>query len=242
MTATSNALAATSDPLDDRGRAGAAGDERRYRFSSDLVVLASERPREVEAVRTIRTHILARHLEGGRRGLAICSPDKGAGCSFIAANLAVAFAQVGVSTLLVDADMRDPEIERFVQPPEAPVGLKQCIEADVRDTADFVHADVLPNLSVMYSGGRADNAQELLGDERFKRLAEVCLRDYELTIFDSPPAKSFADARRIARVVGYALIVAKRNATLMSQVSTLSAELQEDGCRVVGSVLNELAL
>jgi capsular exopolysaccharide synthesis family protein len=242
MTAQSNALAAVSSPAPGQGLSPAGSDDRRHQFSADLVVLANDRPREIEAIRTIRTHILARHLEGGRRGLAVCSPDKGAGCSFIAANLAVAFAQVGVSTLLVDADMRAPEIDRFIRPVEPTVGLKQCIEAGASDAIDFVHADVLPNLSVMYAGGRAENAQELLGDERFKRLAEACLRDYELTIFDAPPAKDFADARRIARVLGYALIVAKRNATLMSQVSSLSAELQEDGCRVVGSVLNELTL
>lgn len=242
MTAQSNALTAVSFSNTDQGLSPTSDDDRRHQFSGDLVVLSNERPREIEAIRTIRTHILARHLEGGRRGLAICSPDKGAGCSFIAANLAVAFAQVGVSTLLVDADMRDPEIERFVRPTQASIGLKQCIEAGAADTADFVHADVLPSLSVMYAGDRADNAQELLGDERFKRLAETCLRDYELTIFDCPPAKDFADARRISRVVGYALIVAKRNTTLMSQVSSLSAELKEDGCSVVGSVLNELAL
>jgi capsular exopolysaccharide synthesis family protein len=240
MTAQPNALVAVSPS--DPAPIPVGNKDGRHQFSSDLVVLANERPREVEAIRTIRTHILARHLEGGRRGLAVCSPDRGAGCSFIAANLAVAFAQVGVSTLLVDADMRDPEIDRFVRPSEPTTGLKQCIEAGVRDTADFVHADVLPHLSLMYAGGRADNAQELLGDERFKRLAETCLRDYELTIFDCPAAKDFADARRISKVVGYALIVAKRNTTLMSQVSSLSAELQEDGCSVVGSVLNELAL
>ena len=242
MTAQPNTLAAAAAASAAQPVQAAGSDDRQHQFSSDLVVLGTERVQEIEAIRTIRTHILARHLEGGRRGLAVCSPDKGAGCSFIAANLAVAFAQVGVSTLLVDADMRAPEIDRFVRPVEATVGLKQCIEAGARDPIDFVHADVLPNLSVMYAGGRADNAQELLGDERFKRLAETCLRDYELTIFDSPPAKDFADARRIAKVLGYALIIAKRNSTLMSQVSTLSAELQEDGCQVVGSVLNELSL
>ncbi len=242
MTVQPKPLAAASSPAVDQKLSPAGSDDRRHQFSSDLVVLANERPREIEAIRTIRTHILARHLEGGRRGLTVCSTAKGVGCSFIAANLAVAFAQVGVSTLLVDADMRAPEIDRFVRPAQPSLGLKQCIEAGARDATEFVHAEVLPNLSVMYAGGQADNAQELLGDERFKRLAETCLRDYELTIFDSPPAKDFADARRISKVVGYALIVAKRNVSLTADVATLAAELQEDGCSVVGSVLNELTL
>lgn len=209
-------------------------------LSPDLVTLADDRQPEAEAIRTIRTHVVARHIKDGRRGLAVCAPSDGAGCSFTAANLAIALAQVGISTLLIDGDMRNPAVEEFIRPQDTPRGLRHCIspDADVSAT-ECIHGDVLPNLSVLYSGGHADNAQELLAGEPFRQLIERCLRDYEFTVVDTPPTKQCADARRIGTIIGYALIVARSRVTLTSEVASLAAKLHEDGVKVVGTVLNE---
>ena len=59
----------------------------RYAFSSELVTLTDARPAEAEAIRTIRTHIIARHIDDGRRGLVVCGPRPGVGCSFTAATI-----------------------------------------------------------------------------------------------------------------------------------------------------------
>ena len=211
-----------------------------YEFSRDLVTLTDRRQSEAEAIRTMRTHIMARHLQDGRRGLAMCAASKAAGCSFMAVNLAVALAQIGIKTLLIDGDMRAPDVERFIRPTVKSAGLKQCLTSPELHPHDQIHSEVLPNLSVLYAGGVAENAQELLGSDAFKALIDRCLRDFEFTIIDTPPTNRCADARRISTVVGYSVVVAKRDVSFLNDVASLASQLQEDGARVVGTVLNEV--
>lgn len=210
-----------------------------YEFSPDLVTLAEHRPEETEAIRTARTHIIARHIKDGRRGLAVCAATPGVGCSFIATNLAISLAQVGVATLLIDGNLRQPRLDGLIRPQAPPDGLKQCILDEGGDAGDLIHPEVISNLSLLYAGGVADNAQEILAGDAFKTLIERCLRDFEFTIIDTPPTNTCADARRISTVVGYSLIVARAHATRTSEVSNLAEQLHEDGAQVVGTVLNE---
>lgn len=217
-----------------------AGPAIRYEISPDLVTLSEGREAEAEAIRTIRTHVVARHVEDGRRGLAVTAATSGVGCSFSAANLAVALSQGGTATLLIDCDLRSPQIEHFVRPSHASAGLKQYLAAPDARIGDYIHHEVLPNLSIMYAGGIAENAQELLASDSFKRLIERCLRDFEFTVIDTPAAKTVADAMRVSSVVGYALIVAKAHETRSSDVAILARQLQQDGAEVVGTVLNEI--
>jgi capsular exopolysaccharide synthesis family protein len=229
VTAPDTAPAGVAEPLSPR-----------YEFSQDLVTLVDHRPREAEAIRTMRTHIIARHLRDGRRGLAVCGASKGVGSSFTAANLAVSLAQAGISTLLVDADLRQPGLEAFVKPQGPTEGLRQCLEAESADLSPFVHPEVIPNLSLLYAGGVAPDAQEMLASNAFRDLIERSLRDFEFTVIDTPPSNHCADARRISTVVGYAVVVARSNVSRVGDLVALAEHLQEDGARVVGTVLNEV--
>lgn len=210
----------------------------RYEFSPDLVTLAEGRPAEAEAVRTIRTHVIARHLNDGRRGLAICGPKPGVGCTFTAANLAVATSQVGISTLLIDANLRKPGLREFVRPDPATDASVNAVSSDAPH-GGRVHNEVLPNLSLLYAEALGNDADELLGGDGFRRLMDRCLRDFEFTIVDTPPASESSDVLRVASVVGYSLVVARTNVSLLKDVERLAKDLQEDGARVIGAVLNQ---
>jgi protein-tyrosine kinase len=212
----------------------------RYELSSDLVTLSAGREAEAEAIRTVRTHVVARHLKDGRRGLAVTAATTGVGCTFSAVNLAVALSQGGIATLLIDCDLRAPQIEEFVKPSHSTAGLKQYLADPDQRVGDHIHHEVLPNLSIMYAGGVADNAQELLASEGFKRLIERCLRDFEFTVIDTPAAKTVADAMRVSSVVGYALIVAKAHETRSNDVILLARQLQQGDAEVVGTILSEI--
>jgi protein-tyrosine kinase len=207
-------------------------------YSPNLITLSAPLSSAAESIRVMRTHILAQHIQIGRRALAICAPSLGVGCSFVAANLAVALAQIGLKTLLVDADLRAPRIEEFIRPVMRPPGLVACLRAPASDIGDAIENDVLPNLSVFYAGEAASNTQELLARDWFEDVMKYCLREYDITIVDTPPANTSADARRIAHVVGYALIVARRNVTLVDDVRTLAEQFIDDHVKVVGTLMN----
>lgn len=215
-------------------------EQRRYELSQDLVTLWGARHAEAEAIRTMRAHLMARHIEDGRRGLAMCAVNAGVGCTFSAVNLAVSLAQIGIGTLLIDGDLSSPNVDKFIRPLSQTPGLQQCIGPDALELDEAIHSNVIPNLSVLYSGGEVSSRGELLGSDPFKGLIERALRDYEFTIIDTPPASQSTDARRISMLIGYSVIVAKRNSTFFNELASLANELQEDGATVIGTVLNEV--
>jgi protein-tyrosine kinase len=206
---------------------------------TELVMARDPNGGRAEAIRSLRTHIMARHLSLGRRALAVCAPTIDSGCTFIAVNLAVAFAQIGVNTLLIGGDLRGVGIEALIPPRNGELGLRQCLAAPELDLAAYIDADVEPNLSVMHSGGPANDSLKLLGEERFEALIAGCMRDFDLVIIDTPPANVGADVLRIGAVAGYALIVGRRDHSFVKDIRTLHGELAANGVRVVGSALVE---
>lgn len=210
-----------------------------FRFSPQLLTLAEDPGPAAEAVRGLRSHLMHHHFEKGRRAVAICAPSAGAGCTFVAVNLAVSLSQIGLKTLLIDADMRQPGVDQFINPGPARPGLMQRLSSDDAVLDEFIEPDVLPDLSVLFAGGVAGNAQELLAKPQFEEVMQLCLRDYEATVIDTPPAEMSADARRISQVAGYSVLVARQNKSYLRDLKLLSARLVDDHVGLVGSVLNE---
>ncbi|UTP40983.1 CpsD/CapB family tyrosine-protein kinase [Phenylobacterium sp. LH3H17] len=211
-----------------------------FALSSALATISEPSKEQAESIRVLRTHVMAQHVDQGRRALSICAVNPDAGCTLVAANLAVALSQIGVKTLLIDGDLRNPGIEGLIRPSRPVAGLQQCLSAEDGDFSAFIQQDVLPDLSVMYSGGVPPNPQELLAGDRFKTLMDQCLRDFQMTIIDTPPAMSCADSRRVSSVVGYSVVVARQHQSRITDIGTLIAQLQQDGAKVVGTVLREV--
>jgi capsular exopolysaccharide synthesis family protein len=214
-------------------------DTRRRAVSDELVVVHDETSIRSESVRLLRTQIIAQHMRAGRRGLAFVSPVEGVGCSYIAANLAASLSQVGIKTLLIDANMRSPRIDQFFGLDAAAPGLSSFLSLQVARPERVVHANVLPSLSVMTAGPMVGRPQELLSGVRFRDGINTLLREYDLVLFDTPPSNSNADALTVGAAAGYALMVARRNITFFKDVSVLTDQLAAARCPVVGAVLNE---
>jgi Mrp family chromosome partitioning ATPase len=209
-----------------------------YRLSSELVTLGTANTPSTEAVRGAAAQLIVRQVESGRRGLAVCGVSPGVGVSFIAANLAIALSQAGVSTLLVDGNLHDPAVERLFAPADEAIGLQQLLRSDRYELADVVRDEALPDLSLLYAGGRTTDGQDLIGGARFRRVMDGCLRDFQFTIVDTPAANRWPDGLRIAGVIGYGLVVARQDVSFVDDIETLSADLERGGASVVGSILN----
>ena len=210
-----------------------------YALSRSLATISQPSEASAEAVRALRTRVMAQHIHDGRRALAVCAASLGVGCTYVATNLALALSQIGVKTLLIDGNLRRPGIDAVIRPQGPVEGLQQCLMSDDDNYSAFIQPEVVPNLSVMYAGGAPTNPQELLARDRFEILMNHCLRDYEATIVDTPPANVCADGRRVSTVVGYSLVVARRDHTRMEDLKTLIGQLQGERAKVIGTVLNE---
>ena len=178
----------------------------------------------------------------GHRALAICSDRlRGSGCTFCRHEFGGrSLVQIGINTLLIDADLRKPGVARALGRQPAKADLQAALSTPA-NFSDCIDRNVLPpDLSVMFSAGGVRNAQELLANLRFERLMDFCLREFESTIVDTPPANIYSDARRISTVVGYSLIVARRNRTHLDDIKTLVEQLHGDHATVIGTVLNDV--
>ncbi len=224
--------------VDEAGGPMVSVGETGFTVSDEVVVLAEAGGPRGESIGALRNHIIAQHMREGRRALTLCSPGPDVGCTSLAVNLAVALAQAGAKTLLIDADMRKPAVQRFLTPSREVAGLRQCLEDGV-PFGEAIQQEVLANLSILYAGGRSTRPQELLALPRFKTLIDLCLREYDITIVDTPPTNSSADARQVATVLGYALIVVGRDKTFVADVKLLTEELTSDRARVIGTVLDQ---
>lgn len=212
-------------------------------YSSDppieSVMITDPQSLQAEAIRGLRTRLVAQHLREGRRSLAICSPASGAGCTYVAVNLAVAMAQAGVRTALVDANLRTPLVADLCGLPIDMPGVAEYLaNADLRLT-EIADVELLPNLAVIGAGTPPDNPQELLSGSRFRGMVDQLLREFDLTIFDTPPANVCSDGQRVATLAGYTLVVCRNNESYVNDVRTLSRQLRADKSVVVGTVLND---
>jgi receptor protein-tyrosine kinase len=212
--------------------------EGEYEFSPNLVVLSAPHSKQDIALRECADAMISRHVEAGRRGLVLCAAALGSGVSFTAANLAVALAEAGVTTLLVDANLRAPSLPAYIRPAAVPLGLARHLREGEGQFSDLIHENVLPGLSLTYAGDPSPDSQELLTGERFHAFIRRAMREFTCTLVDTAPANRYADARVAAAVVGYAMIVARRSTSYIDDVAQLSHELAQDGAMVVGSILN----
>jgi len=169
--------------------------------------------------------------------LAVISAARQEGRSFVAANLAVVFSQLGEHTLLVDSDMRSP-CQHGLFGIENRVGLSNMLSARVGREA-LQRISGLPRLSVLPAGARPPNPLELLSRPAFPRLLQDLAEDFDVIILDTPPAAFFADAQTVAARAGAALIVARQNTSRISELRLVSDAATRAGAAVLGTVLNQ---
>lgn len=217
-------------PIIETGKGGS-------RFSPELVVGHDPFGEEAEAIRSIRSEIAVAALGQGRRSFLVVGPRSGVGATYLAGNLAVAFAQMGISTLLVDANLRRPRVANLFGISPDSEGL---VELVVRKslTPSPIQYNVIPNLSVLPSGAVPPNPQELLASPEFLALTDTFQSHFGVVIYDSAPGLDFADAMVVASRVGSAIMVARQHKTYWQESSQLARKLAALQCTLVGSVLN----
>jgi receptor protein-tyrosine kinase len=203
------------------------------------VVVAHAAPDHlVDHLRALRAQLLFRWLnDADRRALAITSPGTGEGRSWLAANLAVALAQIGKNTLLIDGDMRNPRQHRLFNISNA--GGLSAVLSGRGDSAPAhrIHPDL--RLSVVPSGTVPPNPEELLARPLFTLALERFVADYDVVLLDTPPAMPTSDAQLIAAGAGNALIVGRSNHTRRSSMLAVKAALEQARVKVIGSVVNK---
>ncbi|MFJ7565405.1 chain length determinant protein tyrosine kinase EpsG [Herminiimonas sp. NPDC097707] len=207
--------------------------------SEDVIAAYDPFSKQVEALRALRSQLVMRWFDAGekRSTMAITSAERGDGRSFIAANLAVLFSQLGQRTLLIDADMRNPSQHQLFGI-ENRSGLSSILSgrsgvADVHRIASLVDLSILP------SGATPPNPQELLGRAAFPHMLREFSTEFDVILIDTPPDHDYADSQTAAARAGSALVVARKDISHAGAISNLVDSMKHAGVMVVGAVLNE---
>jgi len=209
------------------------------RLSEELVAAYKPFSKVGESLRAVRSQLLLRWFNQDklRKFLAIVSPVRGDGRSFIAANLAVMFAQQGQKTLLIDANLRNPRQDQLFK-----LGKSKGLSVYLSGRAGLDVIQAVPglnNLSVIVAGPSAPNPQELLGKNTFRQLLNDAASQFDIVLIDTPAANDYSDAEIIASQAGAAMLVARENVSFLSQTTNIANRLQDNGVTVVGSILND---
>ena len=203
-------------------------------------VIAAYQPQSeiVEPLRALRSQLLLRWFNSANRKiLTIASPGRAEGRSWLAANLATMFAQLGERTLLIDADMRHPRQHQLFNIDNS-VGLSALLTGRAgREIARRIHAQL--RLFVLPAGIAPPNPQELLSRPVFEVILNHFETQFSVVIVDTPATSETADAQILAAHAGSALIVARRNHTRHSMLIDSVRGLTDVGATVIGSVMNE---
>jgi chain length determinant protein tyrosine kinase EpsG len=208
-------------------------------LSDELVAAYQPFSPVVEQLRALRSQLILRWFDAQvpRQALAIVSPGRGDGRSFIAANLAIVFSQLGERTLLIDADLRTPRQHELFKL-GANVGLSGLLAGRI-GIEGILRIPSLLGLSVLPAGTVPPNPQELLGRPAFVELLQSISHDFDVVIVDTPAGGEFADAQTIAVRAGAALMLARKNRSSLLGLVELTQSLQQSGATLVGSVLND---
>lgn len=205
-------------------------------LSREVVAAYQSRPAHVEALRQQRS-LLAQHWFARYPALSVISPAPKEGRSYLAANLAVVFAQLGRRTLLIDGDMRAPrqhEIFKVVNRH----GFSSYLAG--RAGIEIIQPiPVLAPLAVLPAGPIPPNPQELLDRGGLGPLLEEAFQRFQVVIIDTPAGGSYVDAHIIARHCGGALMVVRQHHTRLREAKELVERLSNVDVKLVGTVLNQ---
>ncbi len=194
----------------------------------------------IEAFRAIRLRVVHAHGTAGPIVLTITSPGHSDGKSLVASNLALAFADTGYRTLLVDGDIRRGSLHRVLKAVRKP-GLTELLAGAVtREQA--VRATAYPSLWLLACGARTQLGPELLTSAPMARLLADLRPSYDVIIVDSPPLAAGADAYAVGTMTGAMLLVLRTGFSNRGEAEAKLDVLDRLPIRVLGTVLNDVRL
>jgi capsular exopolysaccharide synthesis family protein len=191
----------------------------------------------LEAFRELRIHVGFAYGSAGPITLTISSPAAGEGKSLISSNLAVAFAEVGQRTLLIDADTRRGDAHRLFGLRQAP-GLVDYLKE--RSGEEIVQKTAHANLDFIGCGSRGISTPELLASPRMARFLGSLKQSYDVIIVDTPPLASGGDPLILSSLTGNLAVVIRTGSTEKHLTHAKLDQLSRLPIRVLGAILNDV--
>lgn len=204
-------------------------------------VLSEDSPFYVrEAYKALRTNLIFSLPSNGCKKLIVTSSLASEGKSTNCLNMAITFAEMDAKVLIIDCDLRRPNLARLLNVQNSPglsnllVGLNTC--------DDIIHKSTYKNLSYITAGNIPPNPVELLSSEKMKNLIESLEKEFDYIIIDTPPVNLVIDAVVTSKYANGVIMIALQNSTDKEAMRYSLNQLNFAGAKVLGFVLNGVVL
>lgn len=191
-----------------------------------------------EMYRRLRTNFLFSIPDKKTKSIVITSSNPQEGKSVTSSNLGIVLAQSGKRVLIIDADLRRPNIDVFFGLNGSP-GLTDYIIGNAAYD-DVFHPSVAENLMIVPAGAQVPNPSEIVGSDMFQSFFDKCMEEYDFVIVDSPPLNSVVDAATIADIVDLCLIVVNAGKTKKKELNYALSMLSFNQHKIMGILLNNI--
>lgn len=203
--------------------------------NSTLIMDRHPKSPVAEAFRTLRTNLQFVDLKGPLKSLGVTSAVPGEGKSTVAANLAIAIAQAGKSVILVDADLRRPELHKLFGASNQ-VGLTNVLLGSAG--LEALQATKVGGLRLLTSGPLPPNPAELLSSSDMERVIGLLGSNADVVIYDTPPAMAVTDAAVLGAKIEGMLLVLRLGKAPRDAVMRAKRLLENANVRIFGVVAN----
>jgi protein-tyrosine kinase len=205
------------------------------KYPKELVAAFSPFSDQVETLRALRSQLALSWFGTGRKSLAFVSLDQDPRANMLVANLAVVFSQLGEQTLLVDANLRQPQQQDIFNLQGRP-GLSDLL-AGRSDMSAIARIPEFVSLSVLPAGTLPPNPQEMLSRNSFGELDAALASKFEVVLYDTPASCVGADAVSLAARVGGVVILARTNHSRVEDLRKFRDQMRRTGTKIVASIL-----
>jgi len=208
-----------------------------------------------ESFRSLRTNIQFSALDKNIKSIVLTSASPQEGKTSVAANLAIAMAQAGSKTLLVDTDLRKPTLYRIFGVDASP-GVTELLLSNydfsetVKTVADIMMGKIsmdkimltpgVDNLHIVTCGTIPLNPAELIQSQKFKSFIDEIQDQYDVVLMDTPPLISAADASILAINADAVLLVYRAGKVARGILKRAKAQLEQVKANIIGVVLNDV--
>lgn len=208
----------------------------------ERALYAYERPKSLaaEAFRGLRAMLVTFTGRAQSRCFLITSCVPGEGKTHGTVGLAVAFAQLGLSVVVVDADMRRPKQHTLFGVDPGP-GLSDALQKHV-NPVHFVQDTQVPRLFLLPAGTPVDNPNELLSSDDMRDLLTSLRENYQVILVDTAPAALTSDVMALAGTSEGVLMVVRRGVVDRALVTRTIEGLRRVKVKILGVALNDMPI
>jgi capsular exopolysaccharide synthesis family protein len=193
-----------------------------------------------ETYRTMRTAVLFSATKAKSRTILVTSPEAGDGKTTVVSNLAIAMAQAGQKTLILEADFRKPMQSKIFDVNHSDKGLGSVLSG-THELEEVINTTCVPLLDLLTCGSDVPNPSEILHSDNFNKVVKFLAKQYDRIIVDSPPVLPVTDAQILASVCQRTILVLRAEKTTRKASRQARDALQRVGAQITGVVVNDVS-